>query len=63
MARVKAVLSVGARLSDYLTVGFLAMNCPLDKVRKALDASARTSGGRAATAPIRGVAPIPALAR
>jgi hypothetical protein len=36
MARTKAELSVGARLADYLTVGFLAMNCPVDKVREAL---------------------------
>lgn len=39
MARVKAELSAGARLADYLTIGFLAMNCPLDKVREALAAS------------------------
>ncbi|CAB1368964.1 IS4 family transposase [Denitratisoma oestradiolicum] len=39
MARVKAELSAGARLADYLTVGFLAMNCPLDKVRQALAAN------------------------
>jgi hypothetical protein len=36
MARNKAELSAGARLADYLTVGFLAMNCPLDKVRQVL---------------------------
>ena len=39
MARVKAELSAGARLADYLTVGFLAMNCPLDKVRQVLVAN------------------------
>lgn len=39
MARNKAELSAGARLADYLTVGFLAMNCPLDKVRQALAAN------------------------
>ena len=39
MARVKAELSAGARLADFLTVGFLAMNCPLDKVRQALAAN------------------------
>lgn len=39
MARSKAELSAEARLSDYLTVGFLAMNCPLDRVRKALEDS------------------------
>lgn len=38
MARTKAKLSTGARLADYLTVGFLAMNCPVDKVREALQA-------------------------
>lgn len=39
MARIKAELSSGARLADYLTVGFLAMNCPLDQVRRALAAN------------------------
>ena len=38
MARIKAELSAGARLADYLTVGYLAMNCPPDKVRAALEA-------------------------
>lgn len=38
MARTKAKLSAGSRLADYLTVGYLALNCPLDKVRKALAA-------------------------
>lgn len=39
MARQKAELPAGARLADYLTVGFLAMNCPLDKVRQVLVAN------------------------
>ena len=37
MARTKASIDGGVRLADYLTVGFLAMNCPLDKVKKALE--------------------------
>ncbi len=36
MARTKAQLSAGARLADYLTVGYLAMRCPLAKVRETL---------------------------
>jgi hypothetical protein len=36
MARTKAELSAGARLADFLTVGFLAMQCPVDTVRNAL---------------------------
>ena len=36
MARIKAELSAGARLADYLTVGYLALNCPVEKVRAAL---------------------------
>ena len=36
MARTKATLGAGARLADYLTVGFLALNCPLDRVRQTL---------------------------
>jgi len=36
MARTKAELSAGSRLADYLTIGYLALNCPLDKVRQAL---------------------------
>ncbi|WP_196219039.1 hypothetical protein [Acidithiobacillus ferrooxidans] len=36
MARTKAQLSAGARLADYLTVGYLAMRCPVGKVRDAL---------------------------
>jgi hypothetical protein len=46
MARSKAELSTGARLADYLTVGFLAMNCPLDKVREALANNAAESKRR-----------------
>lgn len=36
MARTKAKLSGDARLADYLTVGYLAVNCPVDRVREAL---------------------------
>lgn len=39
MARTKGTLSTGARLADYLTVGYLAMNCPVEKVRAALTAN------------------------
>ena len=46
MARTKAELSAGARLADYLTVGFLAMNCPLDRVRQALAANGAQSKRR-----------------
>ena len=38
MARTKATLSTGARLADYLTIGFLVMNCPVDKIRAVLAA-------------------------
>jgi hypothetical protein len=38
MARTKATLSGAARLADYLTVGYLAMSCPLENVRAALAA-------------------------
>lgn len=31
------MLSAGARLADYLTVGFLAMQCPVAKVRQMLE--------------------------
>lgn len=37
MARTKAELTAGARLADFLTVGFLAMQCPLAKVRQTLE--------------------------
>jgi len=36
MARTKAQLSAGARLADYLAVGYLAMRCPIGKVRETL---------------------------
>lgn len=36
MARTKAQLSAGARLADYLTVGYLAMRCPIGNVRETL---------------------------
>jgi len=36
MARTKAVLGAGARLADYLMLGYLALDCPLSKVREAL---------------------------
>ncbi|WP_442783673.1 hypothetical protein [Collimonas fungivorans] len=32
-------------LADYLTVGYLAMSCLLDKVREALSANAPTASG------------------
>jgi hypothetical protein len=37
MARTKAELPAGARLADLLTVGYLALQCPLAKVRSALE--------------------------
>lgn len=37
MARTKAELSTGARLADFLTVGFLALQCPVARVRQALE--------------------------
>ncbi|MDP2851789.1 MAG: transposase domain-containing protein, partial [Gallionella sp.] len=43
MARIKNELPGGVRLADYLTVGYLAMNCPLDRVRAALTANAAQS--------------------
>ena len=46
MARTKAELSTGARLADYLTVGFLAMQCPLGKVRQALERNGAESKRR-----------------
>jgi len=36
MARTKAVLGAGARLADHLAVAYLAMNCPLHRVRQVL---------------------------
>src|SRR6202049_5197703 len=38
MARTEAKLPGGARLADYLTVGYLALNCPLGQVKEALAA-------------------------
>lgn len=38
MARTKASLPGGGRLADHLAVGYLAMNCPLEKVRSVLAA-------------------------
>lgn len=38
MARTKATLPLGARLADYLTLGLLAVNCPPERVRAALEA-------------------------
>lgn len=46
MAGKKAELSAGARLADYLTVGYLALNCPVDKVRAALVAHGAESKRR-----------------
>ena len=46
MARNKAELSAGARLADYLTVGYLALNCPVDKVQAALAAHGAQSKRR-----------------
>lgn len=37
MARTKAAISTGARLADFLTVGFLAMSCPVLKVKQTLE--------------------------
>jgi hypothetical protein len=38
MARTKAALPGGSRLADLLAVGYLAMNCPLERVRSVLAA-------------------------
>jgi len=46
MARSKGELPGGARLADYLTVGYLAMNCPLEKVQAALAAKGAQSKRR-----------------
>ena len=46
MARTKAELSAGARLADYLTVGFLAMQCPVGKVRQTLEKNGAQSKRR-----------------
>jgi hypothetical protein len=37
MARTKATLSGTARLADYLTVGYLALQCPVREVRQTLE--------------------------
>jgi hypothetical protein len=37
MARTEATLPGGARLADYLTVGYLALNCSLGQVKEALE--------------------------
>lgn len=37
MARTKATLGSGTRLADYVTVGYLALNCPLERVRETLE--------------------------
>jgi hypothetical protein len=36
MARTRAQLFAGARVADYLTVGYLATRCPIGKVRETL---------------------------
>lgn len=36
MARTKVTLAGGARLADHLAVGYLVMNCPLERVREVL---------------------------
>ena len=36
MARTKAVLGEGSRLADHLAVAYLALNCPLGRVREVL---------------------------
>jgi hypothetical protein len=43
MARTMAKLPGGARLADYLALGYLAMNCPLDRVRAVLAANSAAS--------------------
>lgn len=46
MARTKARLAGGARLADHLAVGYLAMNCPLERVRAVLAANSAQSKRR-----------------
>lgn len=36
MPRTKASWGAGGRLADYLMVGYLALNCPLERVRQTL---------------------------
>lgn len=43
MARTKAQLAGGARLADHLALGYLAMNCPVDRVRAVLAANSAGS--------------------
>ena len=43
MARTPAVLSTGARLSDYLSLGVLSKAVPLPEVRAVLEATGRAS--------------------
>ena len=43
MARTKAELSTGARLADFLTVGFLVLQCPVAKVKQTLEKHAAHS--------------------
>ena len=38
MARTQGILAGGVRLADYLTVGYLALNCPLQNVKDVLEA-------------------------
>lgn len=46
MAATKAELSAGARLAERLTVGYLVLNCPVEKVRAALVAHGAESKRR-----------------
>lgn len=43
MARTIAKLPGGTRLADHLALGYLAMNCPLDRVRAVLAANSAAS--------------------
>lgn len=44
MARTKAKLAGGARLADHLALGYLAMNCPIDRIHAVL--AANSAGSR-----------------
>lgn len=46
MARTKGVLGTGIRLADQMIVGYLALNCPLDRVRAVLEACGAQSKRR-----------------
>ena len=46
MARTKAELSAGARLADCLMIGFLAVQCPVGKVRQTLEKNGAQSKRR-----------------